>query len=196
MILPLGNARRLAAPPAQIIELGAPHLAAPDDFDGIDHGRIEREYALDPLAVGDFAYREILVEPGTGPPDAHALIGLDPGTLTLDHLVVDQNGVARRELRNILAGGKLGHLLLFELLNEVHGSTPWATPVGKTCAFWFFSSGELLRQGSRFVTVWRSGASRSPHERSEMRGSKPRISPVFAKASTGMHVSPPNPWRR
>ena len=43
--------RRLAAASAQIIELGAAHLAAAHDLDRVDHRRVEREHALDTLAV-------------------------------------------------------------------------------------------------------------------------------------------------
>src|SRR6516162_9471589 len=122
MVLPLGDARRLAAAAAQVIELGAAHLAAAHDSDGIDHRRIQRENALHALAVGDLAHREILVEAGARTPDADSLVRLDTGALALDYLDIDENGVARSELRDFLAGGKLGHLLFFELLNEVHGT--------------------------------------------------------------------------
>src|SRR5262249_47966580 len=74
-ILLLGDARRFAAPRAQVIELGAAHLAAADHLDGIDHRRVEREHALNPLAVRDFPHREVLVEPAAGAADAHAFVG-------------------------------------------------------------------------------------------------------------------------
>src|SRR5580658_1192502 len=51
VILPLENACRLAASAAQIIELGAAHLAAAHHLDRVDHRRIEREDALDAFAV-------------------------------------------------------------------------------------------------------------------------------------------------
>src|SRR5262249_62408093 len=50
-ILLLGDAGRLAAPAAQVIELGAADLAAAHDLDGVDHRRIDREHALDPLPI-------------------------------------------------------------------------------------------------------------------------------------------------
>src|SRR5882672_9086857 len=107
MVLLLGDARRLAAPSAQVIELGATHLAAAHDLHRVDHRRKDREDALDALAVGDLAHGEILVEAGAGAPDADALIGLDAGTLALDHLDVDDQRVARLEVGNLLAGGEL-----------------------------------------------------------------------------------------
>src|SRR5712692_2488640 len=102
MVLLLRDPRRLAAAAAQIIELGAAHLAAADDLDGVDHRRIKRKDALHPLSIGNLAHREILIETGTRPPDANALIGLNAAALAFDHLVVDENRVARPEFRDFL----------------------------------------------------------------------------------------------
>src|SRR4051812_7270032 len=55
------DARRLAGAAAQVIELGAAHLAAAHDLDRGEAGRVEREDALDPLAVRDLAQREARV---------------------------------------------------------------------------------------------------------------------------------------
>src|SRR3981081_2836636 len=118
MVLSLGDARGLAAAAAQIIELGAAHLAAAHDLDRIDHRRIEREHALDALAVGNLAYREALVDAAAGARDAHTLIGLHARALALDHLDVDDHGVARSEIRDFLTGGELGDLLLLDLLQK------------------------------------------------------------------------------
>src|SRR6476646_3452292 len=60
-LLLLGDARLLAAQAAQIIQLGAAHLATAHELDRVDHRRIEREHALDAFAVGDLAHREALV---------------------------------------------------------------------------------------------------------------------------------------
>src|SRR6185369_4013851 len=117
----LGDTGRLAAQAAQVIELGAPHLAAADELDRIDHRREQREHALDALAVGNLADREALVQAMAGAADADALVGLDAGALAFDHLDVDDHGVARLEVRNGLARGELVSLLLVERLNEVHG---------------------------------------------------------------------------
>ena len=46
----------------------------------------------------------------------------------LDHLDVDEDGVAGLKVGNLLAGGKLFDLLFFELLNEIHGNSPLAAP--------------------------------------------------------------------
>src|SRR6266851_8126962 len=121
MVLLLADARRLAAASTQVIELGAAHLAAAHDLDRVDHRRIERKDPLHPLAVGNLAHREVLVEARPGAADADALIGLDAGALALDHLDVDEEGVAGLEVRNVLAGGEIGNLLFFELLDQIHG---------------------------------------------------------------------------
>src|SRR5262249_30344900 len=78
--------------------------------------------------VGNLAYREALVDTAARAADAHALIGLEPGALALDHLDVDDHGVARPEVGNFLVGGQLGDLLLLELFQQVHGCSPEAEP--------------------------------------------------------------------
>ena len=98
----LGDAGRLAAAVAQVIELGPAHGAAAHDLDGIDHRRIEREDALDALAVGDLADREALLEAAAGAGDADALVGLHAGALAFLDLDVDDHGVARLEIRDRL----------------------------------------------------------------------------------------------
>ena len=118
----LGDAGRLSAAVAQVIELGATDLAAADDLDRIDQRRVDREDALDALAVGDLADREGLVQPAAGARDADALVGLDAGALAFDHLHVDHDGVAGLEIRDGLA--ERGDLLALELFDDVHdGST-------------------------------------------------------------------------
>ena len=47
---------------------------------------VEREHALDALAVGDLAHREALVEAVTAARNAHALIGLNARTLAFRDL--------------------------------------------------------------------------------------------------------------
>ena len=73
-ILALGDAGRLAAATAQIIQLGAADLAAADHFDGFDQRRIDREDALDALAIGDLAHGEILVDAAAGAADEIAFV--------------------------------------------------------------------------------------------------------------------------
>src|SRR5262245_1592597 len=116
----LGNARLLAAQSAQIIELGAAHFAAAHEFDRVDHRRIEWEHALHAFTIGDFADGEVLVQPTSRAADANALIGLHAALVAFDNLHVDENGVARLEIRNLLAGRKLLDLLFFQLLYNVH----------------------------------------------------------------------------
>ena len=110
----LGDTGRLAAAIAQIIELGAPDLAAPHDFDQVDHRRIDRKNALDALAVGDLAHREILVEALPAARDADAFIGLHAGALAFGDLHVDDHRIAGLELRHFRAG-QLGRVLGLDL---------------------------------------------------------------------------------
>src|SRR5882724_6508842 len=117
----LDDAGRLAAQVAQVIQLGAAHLAAAHHLDRVDHRRHHREYAFDAFTVGDLAHRKTLVEPAAGTADADAFIGLHARAVAFDHLDVDDHGVAGSEFRNRFAGGQFFELLFFELLNEVHG---------------------------------------------------------------------------
>src|SRR5579864_3034841 len=89
----LGDACRAPGAAAQVIELGAPDRAAPYHLDCSDARRIEREDALDALAIGNLAQREIRVDPGVLAPDAHALEGLNALALALDDLDADAHGV-------------------------------------------------------------------------------------------------------
>ena len=59
--------------------------------------------------------------PAAGAADADALVGLHAAALAFDHLDVDDHGVARREVGNVLAGREFLDLLFFELLDDVHG---------------------------------------------------------------------------
>ena len=146
------DARLLAAQAAQVIELGAAHLAAAHHLDRVDHRRIEREHALDAFAVGDLAHGEVLVQPAPGAADADAFVGLHAALVALDHLDVDQHGVARGELRNFFAGRELLDLLFFERLDEVHGSISSAAPAsGARCLFGPEWVGGLLDQRLRVV---------------------------------------------
>src|SRR3954469_10281885 len=128
VVLLLGDARLLAAQSAQVIELGATHLAAAHDLDRVDHWRVERENALDPLAIGNLAHREALVDAAARARDAKALIGLYARPLALDDLDIDDQRVARTEIRDFLAGSELFDLLLLDLLQQVHGFSPAAAP--------------------------------------------------------------------
>src|SRR5437764_5496958 len=125
-VLLLGNARLLAAQAAQVIELGAAHLAAAHDLDRVDHRRIQWEHALDALAIGNLAHREALVDAAARARDTQPFVGLHAGALAFAHLDVHDHGVARREIGNFLA--ELGDLLLLDLLQQVHGNSPAAAP--------------------------------------------------------------------
>src|SRR4051794_40371019 len=152
VFLLLGDARLLAAQAAQVIQLGAAHLAAAHDLDRVDHRRIERKHALDALAVRDLAYRKTLVDAAAGARDADALIGLHARALAFDHLDVDDHGIARTEIRDFLAGGELGDLLLLDLLQNVHGNSPAAAPRSGRSGGRVDGVGELLLESFALVT--------------------------------------------
>src|SRR5262249_43482691 len=107
----LGDAGRLAAQAAQIIELGPADLAAADDFDRVDQRRIDREDALDALAIGDLADREAFLKAAAVAADADAFIGLDAFAGAFDHLDIDTNRVARAEIGNAALSRQLGDII-------------------------------------------------------------------------------------
>ena len=61
------------------------------------------------------------LQAGAGAADADALVGLDAALVAFHHLDVDQHGVARREVGNVLAGREFLDLLFIDLLDDVHG---------------------------------------------------------------------------
>src|ERR1700742_3450946 len=72
----LGDAARLAAQVAQVIELGAAHDALTDDLDFPDAGTVEREHALDAFAEADLAHGERRVHASVLAGDAEAFVDL------------------------------------------------------------------------------------------------------------------------
>src|SRR6478609_10688098 len=71
----------LAAAVAEVVEAGAARLGLLLDLDLLDVGRVDREHALDALAVADAADGEVLV-------DAAAFVGDDDAGENLDALLV------------------------------------------------------------------------------------------------------------
>src|SRR5262249_36969410 len=69
--LALGDARLLAGAAAEIIELGAANGAFAHHLDRDDARRIEREDALDALAIGNLAQGEARIDAGILARDAH-----------------------------------------------------------------------------------------------------------------------------
>ena len=110
----LGDAGRLAATIAQVIELGAAHLAAAHDLDRLDQRRIDREDALDALAIGNLADGEVLVEAGARTRDAHALIGLHAGRVP---------SVTRTWTRTVSPGWNSGSLRLSSIFAACSASS-------------------------------------------------------------------------
>src|SRR5690606_18843107 len=111
------DAGGLASQISQVIELGAPHLAAAHHLDLLDARRIDQERSLDADAVrGDAAHGEVLVHTAGAAADDHALEDLDSLAISFDDLRMHANGVASAELRK-----KCLQLLLLELLNDLRG---------------------------------------------------------------------------
>src|SRR5690606_39571283 len=118
--LVLEDAGRLAAPVAQVIELGPADLAALQHLDAVDVGAEHRKDALDALAIGDLADREALGNAGPGACDHDALVGLQALLVALANLHPDLDGVAVGEIGVLALGRQRVVLLLVELLDDVH----------------------------------------------------------------------------
>src|SRR5690606_1983698 len=112
------DARGLARPVAQVVELGTAHIATALDDDGGDQGRVQLEGPLDALARGDLAHGERGIQATVATGNDHALVRLDPLARTLDDIDVHDDGIARREVGDVLA--QAGDFLLFEQLDDVH----------------------------------------------------------------------------
>src|SRR5690606_31407182 len=114
------NAGRLAPAVAQVIELGAAHLAAAHDLHTFHHRRIDREHALHAFAVGNLADREILLEARAGTRDHHALIGLHAGARTFGDANQNAHRIAGLEFGKRALRFDLGSLFGFDLTDDIH----------------------------------------------------------------------------
>src|SRR3954447_9270662 len=89
----LAHAGALADTAAQVVELGAPHVAAGGDLDLLDLRRVQGECALDADAEGLLADREGLPHPLALALDDHALEDLRAAPRALDDLEVDLDAI-------------------------------------------------------------------------------------------------------
>src|SRR3990170_5280452 len=116
------DARRLAGALAQVVELGAPHLALALHFDRGDQRRVGLEGALDALARGHLAHDERGIEAAVALGDHHALERLHALALALDHVDADDDGVAGRKVGHVLL--QAFDFFLLEGTDEVHDLAP------------------------------------------------------------------------
>src|SRR5690606_21010407 len=110
----LCDSRGLARQVAQVIELGAAHVAATLHLDPRDRRAVGLEHALHTLAMADLAHGERGVEAAIADRDHHTLVGLHALAVAFDHLHLHDYGVPRTECRDLA-----GHAALFNLLNDV-----------------------------------------------------------------------------
>src|SRR4051794_23041000 len=93
----LAHAGALADATAQVVQLGAPHVAAGGDLDALDLWRVQRERALHADAEGLLAHGEGLADALALALDDDALEDLGAAARALDDLEVDLEAVARLE---------------------------------------------------------------------------------------------------
>src|SRR6266851_5766369 len=116
------DARALARARSHVIELGAAHVAFPLQLDRVDRRGISLEGALDALARGHLAHGERGIDAAVLLGDHHPLVGLHALALAFDDADVDDHGVARGKLGELLPHAL--DFLFFELLNDVHRFAP------------------------------------------------------------------------
>src|SRR5688572_9426880 len=138
---PLADARRFARASAQVIELGAAHIALALHFDRSDERRIGLEGALDALSRGHLAHDERGVEAAVALGDHHAFERLQALPLALHHVHVHHHRVAGREVRDLLLEAL--DLFLLQCPDEVHSPSSFvlAGIPPATCALPWSRSG-------------------------------------------------------
>src|SRR5471030_2136544 len=125
----LGDATRLAAHVAQVIELGAAHDALTDDFDFPDAGTIEREHALHAFAEGNLAHGERRVHAVVLAGDAQAFVDLQTLAGAFLNLDVHLESVARFETGNWPLGLHFVDRLLADRVDNVNLSLPFVASI-------------------------------------------------------------------
>gem|GEM_PF-5741590 len=95
--------RGLAVTLAQVVELGATHVALGDDLDVVDRGGVNREGTLNAHAEGNLADGERGGHTVTATSDHDTLEDLDTRAVTFDDLDVHLEGVAGSERGDVIA---------------------------------------------------------------------------------------------
>src|SRR6266545_3228582 len=101
---------------AQVVELGPADPTPGHHLELADGRRVDRERPLDPHAERHLAHGEGLPEASALAADDHSLEHLDPLAVALDHPDVHLDGVARPELRKVVAQARA-----FDEIDLVHG---------------------------------------------------------------------------
>src|SRR5207253_1501723 len=88
------DARRLARALAQVVQLGAAHVAAALHFDGRDQRAVDLESALDAFAAADLAHDEAGVQAAVALGNDDAFVGLHALAAAFDDVDIDDHRVA------------------------------------------------------------------------------------------------------
>jgi hypothetical protein len=100
---------------AEVMKFGTADFAFGDHFDFCDTRGVEREYALDTFAVGNFTNGERGVDAGSAFGDNDACEDLDALFSAFDNAAMHFDRVAYIEFCNVLV-----ELLLFDFLDDIH----------------------------------------------------------------------------
>ena len=93
----------LAAKRAQVVELGATHVAAADELDVVDDRRVDRELSLDADLERDLADVECLADSVTVSADNNTLENLDSAAVTFNNVDVNLHRVTDAEVGDVAA---------------------------------------------------------------------------------------------
>src|SRR5665811_2156270 len=104
LLLDLGS---LTAQVAQVVQLGAPHVATGHDLDLLDDRAVQREGALDANTEADLANRVGLADATTVTTDDHTLEDLDARARAFNDLDVNLDVVTGAECRDVIAQADL-----------------------------------------------------------------------------------------
>jgi hypothetical protein len=123
----LGDAARLTAQIAQVVELGAAHDTFANDLDLPDARPVQWEHALHTFAEADLAHRERGIHTGVLAADAQAFIDLQALAAAFLDLDVHAQRVARFEARYRPLGLYLVYRRLADHIENVHRIHPFVT---------------------------------------------------------------------
>src|SRR5471032_1760693 len=102
----------------QVVQFSATYVTAAFHFDRSDQRGVQLEGTLDAFAGRDLANDEVRVQAAVTTRDDDAFVRLGALARAFDDVDVDDDGIARCEVRNSLA--QTGNFFLLKCLNQVH----------------------------------------------------------------------------
>ncbi|KAG1458535.1 hypothetical protein G6F57_014671 [Rhizopus arrhizus] len=114
------DTRRLARAVAQVVQLGAAHVAAALDFDAGDLRRVQLERTFHGFTRRNLAHGERGVQAAVALGDNNAFESLHALASAFNDVHAHDDGVTRSKFRLGLAAGQTGNFFLFQDSDKVH----------------------------------------------------------------------------